>query len=164
MSLISVLLILSTLFCSLVAGFVFAFAVVVMPGIKMLEDKEFLKAFKVMDKVIQDNQVMFVLAWLGSIILLLILTAMSFWQWEGTQRLWIILSCCIYLFGVQLPTFAINVPLNNKLQRFELNSASEQEILELRKAFESRWMPSNSFRTLMATVTTLILMILLLQF
>jgi hypothetical protein len=41
---------LSTLLCSLVAGFVFAFAVVVMPGIQTLSDRDYLRAFKVMDR------------------------------------------------------------------------------------------------------------------
>ena len=37
---------LACLLCSLVAGFLFAFAVVVMPGIKSLGDGEFLRAFQ----------------------------------------------------------------------------------------------------------------------
>ncbi|MEM9398740.1 MAG: anthrone oxygenase family protein [Verrucomicrobiota bacterium] len=164
MNLLSILLIVTTLFCSLVAGFVFAFAVVVMPGMKTLEDKAFLQAFKAMDKIIQENQVLFVLVWLGSIVLLLILTIMSFGHLEGTQSLWILISCCIYILGVQLPTFIINVPLNNKLQRLELASATEKEMRGLRQAFESKWIPSNTFRTFMAVVTSVILMMILLQF
>ena len=42
MELIQVGLFLATLFCSLVAGLVFAFAIVVMPGIKSLGDRDFL--------------------------------------------------------------------------------------------------------------------------
>ena len=46
-----VTLIVATFLCTLVAGFVFAFAVVVMPGIRTLGDGEFLRAFQVMDRV-----------------------------------------------------------------------------------------------------------------
>ena len=54
-------LLLSILFCSLVAGLLFGFAVVVMPGIAKLADKEYLLAFKHMDGIIQNNQPLFVL-------------------------------------------------------------------------------------------------------
>ncbi len=54
-------LILATFLCSLVAGFLFAFAVVAMPGIKRLNDGEFIRAFQVMDGVIQNNQPIFLL-------------------------------------------------------------------------------------------------------
>ena len=47
---------LASFFCSLVAGFLFAFAVVVMPGIRHLGDREFLLAFQEMDGVIQRGQ------------------------------------------------------------------------------------------------------------
>ncbi|MBT4925560.1 MAG: DUF1772 domain-containing protein, partial [Euryarchaeota archaeon] len=61
-------LMLSILFCSLVAGLLFGFAVVVMPGIAKLTDKEYLLAFKHMDGIIQNNQPLFILVWAGSII------------------------------------------------------------------------------------------------
>ena len=38
-------LLLATLLCALVAGFLFAFAVVVMPGIATLDDTGFLRGF-----------------------------------------------------------------------------------------------------------------------
>ena len=47
------MLLLTILLCSLVAGLLFGFAVVVMPGIANLENREFLMAFKHMDEVIQ---------------------------------------------------------------------------------------------------------------
>ena len=57
--------IVATLLCSLVAGFVFACAVVVMPGTGNLSDGGFLRAFQVIDRVIQKNQPVFLLVWMG---------------------------------------------------------------------------------------------------
>jgi uncharacterized membrane protein len=37
----------------LVAGFLFAFAAVIMPGIRSLGDRAFIRAFQVIDRVIQ---------------------------------------------------------------------------------------------------------------
>jgi uncharacterized membrane protein len=61
MEIFHIALILATFLCSLVAGFVFAFAFVVMPGIGTLNDREFIRAFQVIDRVIQDRQPIFVL-------------------------------------------------------------------------------------------------------
>ncbi len=49
MGLHEVALILATFLCSLVAGFLFAFAEVLMPGIRALGDREFIRAFQAMD-------------------------------------------------------------------------------------------------------------------
>lgn len=59
MDLLQIALTLATLLCSLVAGFVLAFAIVVMPGIRNLDDHDFLQAFKAIDRVIQNNQPIF---------------------------------------------------------------------------------------------------------
>jgi hypothetical protein len=64
-------LVLATFLCSLVAGFLFAFAAVVMPGIGRLDDRGFIRAFQVIDRVIQRNQALFVLVWVGSVLALI---------------------------------------------------------------------------------------------
>ena len=45
MDVLDISLILSILSCSLVSGFIFTYAVVVMPGFSILNDKDFLSAF-----------------------------------------------------------------------------------------------------------------------
>ena len=57
MDLLDVALIFSILSCSLVGGFIFTYAIVVMPGLSSLSDKDFLRAFQVTDAIIQDNPV-----------------------------------------------------------------------------------------------------------
>ena len=59
MGIFQIALMLATLLCSLVAGFCFAWALVVMPGIRSLNDREFIRAFQVMDRVIQNYQPIF---------------------------------------------------------------------------------------------------------
>ena len=61
-------LIVSALSCGLVTGFILTYAVVVMPGLAKLTDKNFLRAFQVTDEIIQNNQPLFMLIWIGSII------------------------------------------------------------------------------------------------
>ena len=70
-------LVAASLLCSLVAGFLFAFAVVAMPGIGRLKDRSFIRAFQVIDGVIQDNQPVFLFVWVGSVVALVIAAAIG---------------------------------------------------------------------------------------
>ena len=154
MSVIQIVLAVSALLCGLVAGLVFAFAIVVIPGIKSLEDRDFLRAFVKMDRVIQNNQPIFILVWVGSAVAVLGLAALSIWQLDGMNRLLAVAFSTVYLVGVQLPTIAINIPLNNELQSLELDSTDDAQISAARRKFESRWVWWNSFRTIAATIAT----------
>ena len=154
-------LILATFLCSLVAGFLFAFALVVMPGIKSLNDREFIRAFQVVDGVIQNNQPIFVLVWVGSVVVLLTSAVLGIGQLDGAERLLIIVPTLLYILGVQLPTFTINVPLNNKLQTLETDIMDEAQQKAARQEFEPRWNLWNSIRTPLACLTSALLMILL---
>ena len=163
MNLFEATLVLSTLLCSLVAGFVFAFATVVMPGIQRLNDRDFLRAFKLIDGVIQRNQPLFMLVWIGSVVGLVIAALLSLWQLQGAYRLLMLVAAGSYLLGVQLPTATINVPLNNQLQALDLEAASDSELQEARTRFEDRWLRWNTIRTGFAALTTALLLVLLLR-
>ena len=90
-----------------------------MPGFSKLEDKEFLRAFQVTDGVIQNNQPLFMLTWVGSIISVLSVMAISILS-LGVSEAWIIFVVgLIYLLGVQGITVSIHLPLNNHIQNFD---------------------------------------------
>src|SRR6056297_1325357 len=163
MELIQFAVFLSALLCSLVAGLVFTFAIVVMPGIKSLGDLAFLKAFKAMDLVIQNNQPIFMLVWLGSAVVLLGSTVLGIWQLEGLDRILLVVACMIYLIVVHLPTVAINIPLNNHIQSQALDSMTETALLEATVKFKSRWLRWNAIRTVFAILTTALLLVLLIR-
>ena len=163
MGLFQLTLITATLLCSLVAGFLFAWAVVVMPGIANLGDGDFLRAFQVMDRVIQNNQPAFVLVWLGSVVALSAAAALGFGQLDGTGRLLMLGAALVYLLGVQLPTVAINIPLNNTIQTLESGAMDETAQQAARQGFESRWNYWNLIRTAMASLVSVLLILLLLR-
>ena len=154
-------LILATFLCSLVAGLLFAFAIVVMPGIRSLNDREFLRAFQVMDGVIQNNQPIFVLVWIGSVVALVTSAVLGFGQLDGTGRLLIIFAALAYLLGVQTPTVTINIPLNNKLQTLDVDAMDETTQKAARFDFEPRWNRWNSIRAGFASLASALLIILL---
>lgn len=143
----------AALLCSLVAGFLFAFAVVVMPGIGKLDDAGFLRAFQAIDGVIQKGQPLFGLVWLGSVVAVLVAAVMGVWALGGVDRVMIILAAGIYLLGVQAPTFLVNIPLNNRVQRLDVT----------REEFEPRWNRWNVARTACASLASVLLVFLLLR-
>ena len=163
METLHVLLIVATLLCSLVAGFVFAFACVAMPGIGTLGDREFLHSFQVMDRVIQNNQPLFVLVWAGSAVALFLSAVIGFGRLAGLDRALLLVAVVVYLVGVQLPTLTINVPLNNQLQTLDLEAMSDDALARARGDFEPRWNRWNQIRTVLATLTSALLIVLVLR-
>lgn len=154
------LLVLATLLCGLVAGFLFAYAVVIMPGIKGLDAAQFLRAFQVTDRVIQDGQRLFMLVWLGSALALTACAVLGLWTLAGIDRLLLLVAAAAYLAGVQASTIILHLPLNNQLQQLSLDTMDEQALLAARAAFEPPWNRSNEIRTAIACACTLVLVIL----
>jgi uncharacterized membrane protein len=154
-------LFLATLLCSLVAGFLFAFATIVMPGIKQLNDREFIRAFQVIDGMVQNNQPVFVAVWMGSVVSSVVVAGLGFGQLDGTQRLLLIAAPLVYILGVQLSTFTINVPLNNRLQALNVDAMDEVALKAARMKFEPGWNRWNLVRTPFAGLASVLFMILL---
>ena len=161
MNSLDISLVFAVLTCSLVTGFIFTYAVVVMPGFSKLEDKEFLRAFQVTDGVIQNNQPLFMLTWVGSIISVLSVMAISILS-LGLSEAWIIFVVgLIYLLGVQGITVSIHLPLNNHIQKIDINDMNNQSLNEERTNFEMRWNYFNKIRTFIAFSASLSFLLIL---
>ena len=102
MSLFTLLLAITALFCSLVTGFVLAFTIVVMPGLRALPDREFLGAFKAVDGIIQNNDPLFLLTWVGAVFLVTAAGIMSISELSGITQLLLCLAIghCEYYWNV----------------------------------------------------------------
>ena len=154
-------LIVSTLLCALVTGFVFTYAVVVMPGFAKLDDRDFIRAFQVTDGVIQNNQPLFMLAWVGSIVSVVATMILGFIELHGIERWTVIAIGFVYLMGVQGITILIHLPLNNRLQRLEIDEMDPESLSKERNKFETRWNYFNNIRTLIASAVSFSLMLLI---
>ena len=132
-----------------------------MPGFSKLEDKEFLRAFQVTDGVIQNNQPLFMLTWVGSIISVLSVMVISILS-LGVSEAWIIFVVgLIYLLGVQGITVSIHLPLNNHIQKIDTNNMNNQSLNEERTNFEMRWNYFNKIRTFIAFSASLSFLLIL---
>jgi uncharacterized membrane protein len=157
------ILVVATFLSALVAGLLFVFAVVVMPGIGSLSDRDFIRAFQVIDRVVQNNQPLFLLVWVGSAVAVLVAAVLGVWHLGGIDRWLVIGAAVIYVIGVQAPTITINVPLNDTLQRLDVSTMSEPARQQARLNFEPRWNQWNVVRTVCASLTSALLMIVILK-
>ena len=159
MDLLDISLISSITLCSLVSGFIFTYAIVVMPGLSNLADKEFIRAFQVTDAVIQNNQPIFMFTWIGSIVSLLITILTSVVGFELSETWLVVLFSVIYLLGVHVITIAIHIPLNNHIQKVEIEELNDEAITDERVKFERKWNFFNNIRTSISISVSLLLLI-----
>ena len=161
MDVLNTSLIFSILSCSLVGGFIFTYAVVVMPGLSKLNDKDFLRAFQVTDAIIQNKQSLFMFTWIGSIVAMLTTILVSLVS-VGLPETWLILLIGVaYLLGVQGITVAIHIPLNNHIQKVKIEELNDETLANERLKFETRWNFFNYIRTSVAISVSVLMLILL---
>jgi len=161
-SVFPIVLVIATLLVSLVAGFLFAFAVVAMPGLKKLNDGEFIRAFQEMDGIIQNNHPLFMLVWGGSVLFLIAAAILGFTHLESLPRNFLLAATVLYIIGVQAPTIVLNIPRNHAIQALSVDTANATDLRQARIDFEDGWNRSNQFRTAMSIAVTAILLSLVL--
>ncbi|MGB0623194.1 MAG: anthrone oxygenase family protein [Candidatus Thalassarchaeaceae archaeon] len=157
------ILISAVLLSSLVTGLVFGFAIVTMPGIAKLSNKNFLNAFKNIDEVIQKNQPIFMLVWIGSIMAVILTLTLGILLLSGMEKILLLSASLLYLLGVQLPTVFYNIPLNNMIQELDINLMEDSELEKSRSGFEKSWNRWNNIRTLNGIVAVFIWLVLLIR-
>ncbi|MGB2533791.1 MAG: anthrone oxygenase family protein [Candidatus Puniceispirillum sp.] len=86
---------------------------------------------------------------------------MAFITLSGVESWLIIAIGAIYLVGVQGITISIHLPLNNHLQRLDIDDLDAASLRDERVMFESRWVYFNRIRTAIAFSVSLILLIII---
>ncbi len=161
MDILDISLVFSILSCNLVGGFIFTYAIVVMPGLSSLNDKDFLRAFQVTDAVIQNNQPLFMFTWVGSIVAMLTTILISLVSFGLSETWLILLISFVYLLGVQGITVAVHIPLNNHIQKIKMEELNDETLADERLKFETKWNFFNYIRTTIAISVSVLLLILL---
>jgi len=151
----------STLSCALVTGFVFTYAVIVMPGLAKLTDKEFIRAFQVTDELIQNNQPIFMIVWVGSVISVISTLIVSLMGPYSVETVLVIIAGFVYLLGVQGLTVLVHLPLNRRIQTVNVEEWDASALREERLLFETRWIRFNWIRTLIGLGVTVTFMVAL---
>ena len=156
----AIVVVLATLLTGLTAGLCFTWNNAVTPGIGQLVDMGYLRSFQEMNRSIINP--VFILVFFGPVFLH-IANIFLFRTSSGTILWMVVASAALYIIGVGLVTIFGNVPLNELLDKTDLMQASAEEIKLLRDKFESKWNSYHLIRTLCATLSFLLLILVCLS-
>jgi uncharacterized membrane protein len=148
-------LIVAGVLTALMAGLFFAFSVAVTWGLGRLKDSDYLKANQSINRAILNP--IFLLSFIGPVVLLPVATFLSIG--DSTKFPLLCAASFLYIIGVFGVTMRGNVPLNNQLDRFVIEHASEKKLDEARAAYENPWNRLNTIRTV-ANILALIFVLL----
>lgn len=152
MNVSSVILIVAAATTALMAGLFYAWSCSVMPGFARLSDEEFVAAMRACNRAIQNP--IFFAAFFGAPVFLTISAVLHYGQ---TTRFWFLLAATgVYLIGTFGVTVFGNVPLNNRLERFDADAATAGEVAAQRANFESRWTNLNWIRAVSSTLAVIL--------
>lgn len=140
---------------ALQAGLFYAWSCSVMLGFAKLSDREFVSAMQKTNRAIQNPT--FFASFFGAPIFLII---SAVFHYNQPPRFWFLLAATVvFLVGTFGVTVFGNVPLNNRLDQFDLESASDAEIDLQRKNFEKPWNNLNTIRTISSIIAVILIAI-----
>ena len=138
------------------AGVFFTWSNAVKPGIGKLSDLEYLKTLQSMNRVILNNA--FRIIFIGAIIAVALVPIFYFHLYPK-NIFWLFLSAfIIYWVGVFGITVLGNIPLNEMLDKTNLESITAEEIKALRKSIEVKWNNLNLIRSISSGLTFVLLL------
>ena len=137
----------------LLAGVFFAFSCGVAPGLRRVDDRAYVTAFRAINRSIVN--LLFLLVFLGAPIATAAAAALHL---DGARQE--VLACVVAALALSLLSFAVtvlvNVPLNNRLAAAPTGDA---QLRKARDDFEIRWNRWNQVRTATSTAALVLLAI-----
>ena len=155
-------LLVSAFFNTVVFGFLLVFSIVIMPGIAKLKDAEYLHAFQVIDRVIQDNQPIFVIVWIATVPAIITSLALGVRGCENAVQLTFLVLATLAVMVSQITTVTVNIPRNNRLQALDFDKLDDFAAKGERDHFENVWCKTNTFRTWLFGFAAVVLLVLML--
>lgn len=152
MKMTTILLIVTTTVTALIAGLFYAYSCSVVLGLGKLSDTEYLKAMQSINREILNP--VFFMSFMGTSFLLPISTFV--FRSQNPVFLLLLLASLAYLIGVFGVTIMGNVPLNDRLDQFNIADSTLQAVKEMRSTFENRWNFLNNIRTVFSLISIIL--------
>ena len=149
----------SLLLTGLAAGLCFTWANAVTPGIGRLSDLNYLQAFQEMNRAIINP--LFLIVFFGPFLSHAV-HLFFYWNEPGPIKGILLLAAISYLAGVLFVTIFGNVPLNEILERTDLQKATSSELKALRLSFEAKWNAYHQIRTAGSLLSFILLILAIL--
>jgi uncharacterized membrane protein len=147
----------SILLTGLLAGLFFGFQCSIINGLGALGNKEYLLSFQSINRVIQNP--VFFLSFMGPVIVLPITCYLNYKIGGSDLFPYILSATIIYLIAVFGITIACNVPLNELLDGFNIQSASDNQLQDMRLKFEAGWNKWHLVRTIASIISFIALVV-----
>ena len=158
MSIQIITLFLATMTTGLMAGIFFTWTNAVTPGIGQLNDLGYLKALQSMNRVILNPA--FYMIFICPIFMLPLATVLNYNSISSLAFTLLSIAAVIYLVGVFFITVAGNIPLNNVLDKNDLEDCSLEEARKLRNKIETKWNNFNLIRTITSFISFILLILI----
>ena len=150
-------LLLAATFTALMAGLFYSYSFSVVPAMKALPDPQYIGAMQSINKAIQNP--VFFLSFFG-VLISLPLSAYLNYSPRASISFWLLLAASIiYFAGTFAVTIFGNIPLNNRLEKFDLAKATLETIALARLNFETKWNNLSLIRTV-TSIAALVLVLL----
>lgn len=153
----TLLFLVTTIATALIAGLFYGYSCSVNTGLGRLSDADYLKAMQSINRAILNP--LFFMSFMGTLILLPLSTWSSYHGLPASRFYYFLGASLVYAIGVFGVTMAGNVPLNEALDKFDIDKASPAQIAMQRLLFEKKWNLLHTIRTI-ANVVSLTLAIL----
>ena len=156
----NIILVLAGTLTALVTGLFYGYSVSVNGGLHRLNDSEYVKAMQSINVVIQNP--LFFVSFIGPVILL---PLAAFLQRDANPMQFALLlaSSVIYIAGSFGLTMVGNVPLNERLAKFNASKSSGNEIAQARAGFEKPWNRLHAIRTIASIAASVLIFVAILS-
>ena len=146
-----ILLVTSILSAGMIGGLLFGWMASVIPGLKGVGDSTYISMMQSINVRIVNPA--FVIPFVLTPVLLAGAGVLEF-RAGNERRAWLLGTAALtYLLGVLAATIGGNIPLNDALDAFDLDGASETQAAERRLSYEGPWNRWHTARTLASGLT-----------
>ena len=153
----TIILLLASLSTGIMAGIFFIWTNAVKPGIGKLNDMGYLSAFQSMNRVILNPT--FIGIFIAPVILIPLATFLHF-DIFPVYKFWMLLAATLfYWIGTFGVTIRGNIPLNDILDKTNLDNISPEQAKSLRERIENKWNSFNLIRTLTSVCAFILLLV-----
>jgi uncharacterized membrane protein len=153
----SIVLVIGGTLSGLLAGLLFTFSNTIVPSLRAVSAREHIRIAQAINVKILNP--IFMITFMGPS---LILPLAAFLLRAGAEFPYLVTASALQIIGVFGVTGGGNVPLNNALDKVDVNGISDAEAEQIRQNYQgvgSRWMNLHIIRTLAATIATVLVFI-----
>lgn len=149
MNLTKILILAGLVGSALIGGVCFCFGTAIMSALQRMPAGQGATAMNLINVRIQNP--LFLLIFLGTALVCVALVIVAFVQ-DTPGKWWVVAGSALYVVGVMVVSFAVNLPLNDHLATIDPNTAAGAAEW---KNYLAKWNPANNIRTLTSTLAVI---------